>query len=211
VRIWGPLAVLSMLSGCDELFGLDQVRLAADAADAPRIDAAVDVMVDAPAILKCSPAGTITLLPTEPITQNWADQYPVTGSHLDKIAEVLPDEDLTYIASASDGQLDLFAHMPIDGSTTIDSVTIWTRARLEGAVSETQVGPAFMVGNKFEWDDVPISGVWNDFSSGIYTTSPVTLQGWTVAEVNSMTFGVRKAYNTYRVRVTRVWAIVACH
>jgi hypothetical protein len=211
VRTWGPLAVLSILAGCDELFGLDQVRLAADAADVQPVDAPVDVMLDAPSILKCSAVGTITLVPTEPVTQNWADQVPATGSHLDKIAEELPDEDVTYIASASDGQLDLFAHAPIDGSTTIDSVTIWTRARLEGSVSAAQVGAAFMVGNAFEWDDVTLTGAWSDFSSGIYTKSPATQQSWTVAEVNAMTFGVRKAYNTYRVRVTRVWAIVTCH
>ena len=34
---------------------------------------------------------------------------------------------------------------------------------------------------------------------------------WTVDGVTSMTFGVRKSYADVTARVTKVWAVVACH
>lgn len=192
--------------GCDVAFRLDPVELPPQ-----RPDASIDAPTDAPTILTCA-TSPIILRPTGAYTEAWTEQVPSEGTHLDKVIDADgADEDASYIASNVDGQLDLYTHLPIDSAVSIVSVTVWARARLEDIASSTQVGPAFFHGAMLEWDDVVVTSAWADHASNVYLVSPFTEKPWTVDEVNALTFGVRKAYATHRVRVTQLWVSVACN
>ena len=180
--------------GCDGVFGLTRVL----------------PPPDAPTILDCTRT-PIILRPSDISRLEWADQDPATGTHVDHVAESEPDDDLTYIASKIDGQLDLYTHLPIASTVTIDSVTVWIRARNETLPSSAQVGGAMQVGSALPWDDVYLGTAYSDLSSNVYATNPATNAPWTVDDVNGLSFGVRKAYSADRVRVTQIWAAVACH
>jgi hypothetical protein len=190
------------LQACDGVFGITRLK-------PPLPDAPVDAAPDAPTMFECTES-PIVLRPTGIDRASWVDQFPSMGTHLDHIAETKPDDDDSYIASAFDGELDLFTHVPLASTVTIESVTVWARARIEGTVASPQLGVAFSTATTLEWDDVAVGMSWKDHSTATYTQNPATTQPWTVDEVNALTFGVRKAYSNERVRVTQIWAEVAC-
>jgi hypothetical protein len=189
---------MAVLSACDGVFGLTRVQ-----------PPPPDVLIDAPTVLDCT-TNPITLRPNGAQMAMWADQYPTAGTHLDKIADTTADDDLSYIASAFDGQLDLFTHVPLASTVRVESIVIWIRARTEVLINSAQVGAAFLVSTGLKWDDLYIDSSWSEYSTGFYVTNPATNQPWTVDEVNALAFGVRKAYSDDRVRVTQIWATVAC-
>jgi hypothetical protein len=197
---------LVLVTGCSRLFNLDPVEVAPDAVP----DGPPDASPDAPTVLTCT-TSPIVLLPVDDFQPVWSEQFPATGTHADKVRDVAPDDDATYIASQTDGQFDLYTHLPLDSNVTIDSVTFWVRARLDAPVMGRHVGTAWRVSNETGWDDVTVSATWADYTNAVYTTNPQTFGPWTVADVNEMMIGVRKSYNDYRVLVTRVWATVQCH
>jgi hypothetical protein len=203
------LAVLLLApGGCDFVFRIDRLGPPGDA----RPDVPIDAPIDAPTILTCAKS-PIILRPTEIFLAAWADQYPATGNHLDQVIDDQgADEDATYIATAIDGELDLYGHVPIEAGVTIDLVSIGMRARLEEvSAPATEVATALRVDMNLYWDDRVVSSTWTDYSGALFSLNPATTQPWTVDEVNAMTFGVRKSYATTRVRVTQVWATVVCH
>lgn len=205
---------LLLAAGCDTVFRVDRVSDGDAASDAPSSDGAgdapVDAPVDGPSVLTCDQSPVI-LRPTGVFELAWPDQYPASGTHLDKVIDAGgADGDATYIATAGDGQFELYTHLPLDPSVTVESVSFWARARLVApAAQSVQLGPAFRVGSAVNWDDRALTTAWGDVMSDTYVTDPVTGLPWTVEAVNGTAFGVRKAY-TERVLVTQIWATVAC-
>jgi hypothetical protein len=203
---WSLAAPLLLLAACDAVFRLDRVEPPADAPP----DASPDAPPDASTVLTCA-TGPIILLPTDDYSRVWTDQVPAGGTHADKVGDSVPDDDASYIASMSDGQFDLYTHLPIANDVTIESVSFYVRARLAtGTTPAPEVGTAWRVNGTPGWDDVTIGSTWADYTAALYNRKPGTTEPWTVADVNEMKLGVRKAYNTQRVLVTRVWAIVEC-
>ncbi len=207
---WTSISLLSVvvLAGCDGVFKLTRVDPPIDAAP----DAPPDASIDAPTMVECK-SSPIILRPDGNSTGAWRDQVPPTGAHVDKIWEEVADDDLSYIVTEADGVLELFTHVPAASTVKIDSVTIWVRARIEETSELPSVGPAFLPvpGPGLEWDDRYLMTSWTEISSGVYVNNPSTGMPWTVEELNATTFGVRKTYTTAPVRVTQIWASVACH
>lgn len=194
-------------SGCDNVFALTPVKLPIDAPP----DSPPDAPPDAPTILRCD-ANPIVLRPTAVYQQNWAEQFPAGADRAETVADASPDEDASYIASAFDGQVDLFDHLPIADGVVVEDVTVWIRTRIDATLptQAAQVGAAFNIDGRFEWDDVVSTEAWGNYSSLRYASNPKTTMAWTVGDVNRLRFGVRKAYATHRVLVTQIWAEVAC-
>lgn len=205
-RLWFWLVELLAAPGCDRVFGLTQLEPPADASP----DAPPDVAIDAPTMLDCS-SSPILARPDGISMVTWRDQVPTTGTHLDKIAESIADDDASYIATTIDGQLDLFSHVPVAAGVTIDSVTIWVHARIEVTSDLPSLGPALFSGGVLNWDDRFLATSWGDVTSDVYANDPSTGSPWSVAGFNALTFGVRKTYSGDPVRVTQIWASVACH
>jgi hypothetical protein len=205
----GCLAVLLLTTGCDFAFRLDRLAAPIDAqADVPP---EADASIDAPTILTCS-TSPIILVPTDVYQEMWTDQVPTTGTHADKVADLVADDDATYIASMSDGQVDLFTHLPLAPDVQIEGIQFSIRTRIaEATAPSSQVGVAWLAKAPLQWDDMMITSTWADYQTGIYATNPNTGTAWTVDDVNEMTIGVRKAYSAYQAQVTRVWATIRCH
>jgi len=206
MRVWLLFAaILGMSAGCDLLFQIN-----ATAEPKPEAQPTDGLLPDAPSILKCS-GGRIVLRPTTTIASAWEVQFPAGSIHVEDVAQEAPDEDTTYIASKRDGAYDLFGHLPVSDATTIDSVVIWARARVDQTTSLPEVGVTLASGSATSWDDQAVATSYGDHSSRVFALDPSTGVPWTVSGVNSMTFGVRKSYADMTARVTQVWAVVACH
>jgi hypothetical protein len=198
------VASLALTAGCDLLFQIAPTP-------EPRPDArTVDARLpDAASVLTCTPDG-IVLRPTTGVSLMWETEAPASSAVQD-VADATPDDDATYIASMRDGASDLFGHLPIAESTSVDSVVIWARARAEQPPGFPEIGIAIVSGPATPYDDRVITTSYSDYSGRLYALDPATNMRWTVPGVNSMVFGVRKSYADVTARVTQVWAVVACH
>lgn len=198
------VASMLALGGCDLVFG---VAIPTDASMDAMHDASTDTL-DASPVCVTEP---MILRPATVRTALW-QAMPSTGSHVDHVSEQVADDDASYITSQSDGQFTTFTHAGrIPASVTIDSVTIWIRAREETEVEIPQVAPALDANPALVWDDLHIGTSWGDYSGRRLAQNPTTMQPWTVDELDAIAFGVRKTYATARVRVTQIWAVVECH
>jgi hypothetical protein len=157
-------------------------------------------------------AAPIVLRPTgNGQLNNWDNQFPSTGLHWQKVGEATADEDSTYLSSTVDARWDDFTHTPLNiaPSATISSVTVYARGKWTQSSTNNMIAPALRSGSSVVWADRTITSTYGNVS-GVWTTNPATGQPWTQAGVNAALIGVRKSYQGANVRVTQVWAEVAC-
>jgi hypothetical protein len=192
-------ACLIAVVACGCRYGFDSiVRTAAADTDAAAADATAQ---GCPVVLR----------PTGPTSSQWELEVPNTGDHFAKVAELVPDDDQTYVASGIDARRDEYAHLAVTlpATATIAGVTVWIRARTDTAPVNLEAAPALTSSGTQAHSDVPVVETYGDFA-WTWSLDPHTQQPWTVDGINAMTFGVRKSYSTAMVRVTQVWAIVSC-
>lgn len=145
-------------------------------------------------------------------------QYPVTGAHWDKVDDVSPDDDATFVhenRQCGFGETydtkDLYEIPSIDiGGAVINSVTVWIRTKVRYASSTSQLikthGTVYMSGlghSPAAWADD--GETWNN--------NPNTNSPWTQAEIQDLQIGIRSYIHYYAfgpndVKCTQVWVVV---
>ena len=130
----------------------------------------------------------LTVFPDGDVTTNWTPTGG--GTSFNQVNENPPDEDVTYIESATPGDVDNFTWQDIPNSYTIIAVQYLAFARktAEGTKSIKQtVGPT----GGFEQESpewfLPDDYIYNHFSMDV---DPATAAPWTVANFNAKNFGI---------------------
>lgn len=108
------------------------------------------------------------------------------GSHFNKLNEVPPDEDTTYVSDATAGQQDLYNWQPVPSFTgTIPGIVLSIRARKDDEGTKqfahivgSQQGDTFSVGDEYIY--------WHQ----AHDVDPDTNATWTVAGFNAKNIGV---------------------
>ena len=129
------------------------------------------------------------------------------------VDDVTPDGDTTYVYPGSAGELrDTYTTQDSGvGVGTINSVTLYFRARLAGSCPTHTANTQLLThGTLYPGTSVTLSGSYADYST-VYTTNPNTGSAWTWAEVNDMEIGIgiTGCSPSNEPFVTQVWAVVA--
>lgn len=142
-------------------------------------------------------------------------QYPDSGSHYDKVDEVTPDEDATWIYESDKTTYyrDLYnlpAHS--EGSGTINHITVYARARNYATPSQAGLKIAMKSGSTVdEGSEETLTTSYVNYSKQ-WTTNPDTGSAWTWSEIDSLQIGVtlRGGHTAYylQTRCTQVWVEV---
>jgi hypothetical protein len=128
----------------------------------------------------------------------WPRQYPTTGYHWDKVDDVTPDEDTTYISipyTTSLPKVDLYN---LENVTVSDIVSVTVYFRHKG---DQYTSPRCYAGIKTYTVEVygkkETSGTTYVTSSYTWLLNPYTNQPWTTEEVNSLQAGVKGVRGQY--------------
>jgi RHS repeat-associated protein len=158
--------------------------------------------------LSVSP-GDFILRPTGPGSTSQWSRVGCTANW-DCVDEATPDGDATRVSTTANGATDLYAIQDLGGSGTVNSVTVHAVAAgsqsCEPPPLSCFAGLNLLVNGyasaKRTVDDFAYADV-----SATWTTNPATGQAWTVAEVNALQAGIKKA-SGYDVDVTQVYVVV---
>jgi hypothetical protein len=119
---------------------------------------------------------------------NIAVQYPDSGSHWDKVDEVSPDEDATYVYNFDDYLRDLY-NLGAPGVTgTINWVQVWVRCRYESAQGYAKTAIKTN-GVAYDGSEVAVGSSYADYGTQ-YNTNPQTGSAWTWTQINALQAGV---------------------
>jgi hypothetical protein len=128
------------------------------------------------------------------------------------VDDVTPDEDTTYVWPGVGGlRRDTYATEDSGvGTGTINSVTLYFRARLAGSCPTHTASTQLLThGTLYPGANVTLTGSYADYST-VYTTNPNTGSAWTWTEVNDMEIGIgiTGCSPGNEPFVTQVWAVV---
>ena len=124
----------------------------------------------------------------------WPWQYPSTGEHWDKVDDVTPDEDSTYIyiSRAEAGSHKDLYNLPSPGipsGAQIDYVRVYIRCRGSG-FTFARARPVIKT-HGMEYAPTYMSfGTSYSTQSHEWTTNPYTGEAWTLDELESLQAGV---------------------
>ncbi len=145
---------------------------------------------------------------------NFVGQYPVSTYHWDKVKEVTPDEDTTFVWANGVGQRDLYAlgdHTTEAG--TINSITVYVRAKYISGGSSDKIYISIRT-NSTTYDDVAqdLTGPYVNYSK-TWSVNPNTTVAWTWADIDALQAG-QKADTGYgdpssQCNVTQVYVVVS--
>ena len=132
------------------------------------------------------------------------------GSNWQCVDETTADDDVTYVGSSGTGWLtDTYAAgSPVDTTCTINSVTVWIRARRFVKAANAKV-VLHTGGVDYEGTEVSLSDVYTDVNSQ-WSVNPATGSSWTWPEIEAMQIGVslQATKATHPARCTRVWVVL---
>jgi hypothetical protein len=157
-----------------------------------------------PSVLRPNAAGDETAIPI---------QYPDEGYHWDKVDDVTPDEDDTYVGTADDSSTavyrDLYNLPAVDGSVGINRITVYARARRSVAGSSYALGLDMRIGGTTYSSSLKsINDSYADYSE-VWETNPNTGVPWTWDDIDSLQIGCRLRTGDGAVaiytRCTQVW------
>jgi hypothetical protein len=135
----------------------------------------------------------VKVLPLKPTangsTNNWIAN---TGTNFGAVSETNPDDDSTYVSSATSGDIDLYAMTDLAVSGSIKAVCAVYLARKEDP-DPASFEPLVRVGstNYAGTNQLPL--VTYAFHEYRWQINPATSAAWTVAEVNAMEAGIRNS------------------
>jgi hypothetical protein len=147
--------------------------------------------------------------------QQW-DPYPTNEpvsrcSHWDKVDDIEPDMDETYVWTTEAGSIEDFNHRDIDlpPGVSISNVKIVAGVRAtEPGVNLINVGirvNGVRLSGSYHLCGEMYAGVPSDFPRNPFTGEP-----WTVLEVNALQSSLEYTYGFSEVRCTQVFIIVTC-
>jgi len=159
--------------------------------------------------------GTETLRPNSTETNNNIFLFPDAGESLyEDIDEVVADDDTTYIHNNYLGgypncRVGLTAHA---GSGTINSVTVYARARAAATPDQTSLNVGLRTyGTNYEGTERTVTTSYANYSEA-YNTNPNTGLAWTWGEVDALEARIKlrsaKAADYVATRCTQVWVVV---
>ena len=127
-----------------------------------------------------SATGTTTQLTPTGAASNW-----------DCVNDTNPDDDTTYVASATVGQLDTYAMQDMTATAgTIVGVQTGLRARKDDA-SVRQIAPEIRhAGTNYDGTAVTLTTSYANYYQ-VYETNPGTSVAWTISDINNMEAGVK--------------------
>ncbi len=122
-------------------------------------------------------------------------QFPNSGAHWDKVDDVSPDEDTTYVDSYSTGGFstdnDLYNLENFVGSGNITNVRVYVRWRSFGGDAFLSAGILLRnAGVTNLWNFFGISSSYEDDYRD-WATNPQTGNPWSVADINALQAGIR--------------------
>ena len=128
------------------------------------------------------------------------------------VDDVTPDENATYVWPGTAGERrDTYATEDSSvGTGTINSVTLYFRARLAGSCPTHTANTQLLTHSTlYAGTSETLTGSYADYST-VYTTNPDTGSAWTWAEVNDMEIGIgiTGCSPGNEPFVTQVWAVV---
>ena len=161
-----------------------------------------------PSVLRPNAAGDETAIPI---------QYPASGAHWDKVDDVTPDEDATYVGTSDDSSTavyrDLYNLPAVSGSVAINFITVYARARRSVAGSSYALGLDIRIGGiTYSSGMKTINDSYAD-NSQVWETNPNTGAPWTWDDIDSLQIGCRlrtgDGAQPLYTRCTQVWVEIA--
>ncbi|MFP3984993.1 MAG: hypothetical protein ACLFU9_03370 [Candidatus Bathyarchaeia archaeon] len=136
----------------------------------------------------------------------WTTVYPEGSEHWEAVEDVTPDDDATYIETATSGHRDTFRLPNIPSGAVVSSVSVYARARgLPGPSASFNIMIRTHNTDYFSNNITP-DPVYGT-TSYTWTSNPYTGTNWTVGEVNDLEIGIRCS-SARSVRATQVYAEV---
>ena len=119
------------------------------------------------------------------------DWTPDSGtSHWDRVEEVVPDEDDSYVATTAPGDKDSYNYQTVSGAGDIIAVQVNMFARKEASGTKKIKAIARSGGTDYQsTEEHAVSMEYKDYRA-IFETNPDTAAAWTPAEVNASEFGM---------------------
>lgn len=126
----------------------------------------------------------------------------------------LDDGDTSYVhTNANEWLTDLYSiENPATEPGTIDSVTVFIKARAEATPTQASARTAIKTGGTIHYGTPQSLGTTYGTYSTAYSVNPTTSQAWTWSEVSALQAGVslsRAAGGGIDSRCTQVWVVVA--
>lgn len=143
-------------------------------------------------------------------------QFPVTGSHYDKVDEVIADNNSTYVYNHEKNYgvwyRDLYNLPASSGSGTINGIKVYFRCLLgSGAGGQSCSARAAIKSNSTVTDGPIVTryiGAWETWSQE-WTTNPADSQPWEWADIDALQIGVGLRQNgNYSCKCTQVYVEV---
>jgi hypothetical protein len=149
----------------------------------------------------------VTLRPNGPGTYTEFDNLVGAPTHWEAVDDVTPDDDSTYVDSATFGDRDTYALTAsgIPAGSTIHSVTVYVYAERYAEWWESLFWIMIRSGTTNDFSDARISRRDYRLFSHEWTTDPNTGSAWTVAAVNALEAGAAVGTG---VRVSQVYVEV---
>ena len=142
------------------------------------------------------------------VSTGFTGQYPAAGAHWDKVDDVTPDEG-TYVCTTTE-KTDLYALQNHSGSGTINSVTVYVRAKENNVSADGRLWLALRThGTNYFGSQNNLTTSWVNYS-WVLTTNPNTGLPWTWAEIDALQAGMKgkEYWGMYNVVVTQVYVEV---
>ena len=150
-----------------------------------------------------------TLRPNGAGDETTLSQYPGSDANWDKVDDVTPDYDDTYVfALGGTYKRDLYA-LPAHsaGSGTINSVKVYARAKRQSSAYDSEI--SIKTNNTVEDSSAFRIGTYWELNSIQYNTNPITENAWTWEEIDALQIGVRMwGTPSYWCRCTQVYVEV---
>jgi len=116
-------------------------------------------------------------------------QYPNSGEHWDKVDDIEPDDNDTYVYSNDQGvwHRDLYNLPDNVGEGTIDSVIVYIRCNMSGTGYAKPSLETY--GRVVDGDQITLTTSWTTYSQK-WNTNPITDRPWTWDEILALQVGV---------------------
>lgn len=135
-------------------------------------------------------------------------QLAPTGAaaNWDAVNDVTPDDDTTYVSSATSGEKDLYNLSPPPVGQSYVALRMWNRAR-EASTSTRQFRRVVKVaGTEYAGTDQDLTNTYAYYGADILQTSPATGASWTEAELQALQGGVEiRGSGAVAARISQVF------